>query len=110
MIAETKGCSHAVDLTDTYPQIKTLLQFRLDSRTRRMRGLLTLFFEKCPCCSTQFNGMTMPSIFQRFLTMLSHGEPQPIGIRLADLHPSGCSSCLPRMALLHPSYQLGLRC
>jgi hypothetical protein len=51
--------------------------------------------------------MAMPSIGKCCLAPLSEGTPKPIGIRLTDLQPGLCSSCLPRVTRLHKSHQLG---
>jgi hypothetical protein len=93
MVADAECRSDTVDLADTHLQIKALSQDRLDGRGRSMRSLPTSFFEKSSCCSTQFAGMTVPSIGERHLAPLSKGCEQPIGIRLTDLQSGeGCGS------------------
>ncbi len=57
--------------------------------------LPTPFFEKGPCCSTELDGMTVPSIRERRLTMQAHSIHQAIRIRLTDLQPSRGFGLLP---------------
>lgn len=106
MEASTECRSDAVDLADAHMQVKTLSQFHLDGGARCLRSLPRLFFKKGACGSTQFAGMTMPSISQGSLTEQSIALEEPVGRRLTDVQAGDCSRCLPGLPLLHPGYQL----
>ncbi len=75
MVADPECRPDTIDLADAHMQVKTLSQFHLDGGGRGLRSFSTPLFEKGSCYSTQFAGMTVPSIGERYLTMLSEDSP-----------------------------------
>ena len=79
MVADPECCPNTVNLADTHPQVKALLQESLDGGRRCLGSLPTLFFKKSACSSTQFARIPVPTIKEGSFTEQSIALKQSIG-------------------------------